>query len=274
MRISDCLKHGRRNKIEDEGINLVLDKLNFCMHWNGNWEDLRWWWELHPPPPRTNLETEIIVQSSRITSWSLAEENSCNQGFTEEGTPKLVGRAEMQKELALFLWAEAEVPEGYLSYRGLLLRSKGLPKPGFPAQNTRAGKRSPHNIWLWKAVGFLSVRKRWDTGTFLKGQHTKFHSQPFTLGSSRGRAGWTRVAKESLGFVALARELEGPLLGSLCWVILPYCRCHLSYVQYPLCVASSWGKAIFPPSGLPLAPPCEAYTLLRSIARSSSSDRA
>lgn len=60
----------------------------------------------------------------------------------------MVGRAEVQKELDLFLWAEAEVTEGYLSYRGFLLRSKGLLKPGFPAQNTRAGKRSSHNIWL------------------------------------------------------------------------------------------------------------------------------
>ena len=59
-----------------------------------------------------------------------------------------------------------------------------------------------------------------DTDTLLKSQHTKFSSQPLTLDSGRGKAEQRQsrleLYKESLGFVALRRELKGQLTGSLC----------------------------------------------------------
>ena len=95
---------------------------------------------------------------------------------------------------------------GVSELQGISWEVWGLnPKLAFPAQSTRARKRYPHNIWLWKAAGFLSTRK-WkestgDAGTLLKGQHTKFcwpftlnGSPPFTLGPSMGWTKHTSVA--------------------------------------------------------------------------------
>ena len=54
------------------------------------------------------------------------------------------------------------------------------PVLGSPAQSTRAGKRCPHNIWLWKSAGILSTRERWEsarnTDVLLKGQKTALAS--------------------------------------------------------------------------------------------------
>lgn len=49
--------------------------------------------------------------------------------------------------------------EGYLGCGGPP-EQQGNPSPtlGSQAWNTSAGKRSPYNIWLWKAVGFVSKK--------------------------------------------------------------------------------------------------------------------
>ena len=46
--------------------------------------------------------------------------------------------------------------------------------------------------------------------------------------------GWSRLKlhEGSLWLVALGRVLEVQLLGSLCGVILPYCRCRVPWVQH------------------------------------------
>ena len=92
-------------------------------------------------------------------------------------------------------------------------------QPGFPAQSTRAGKRSPHNIWLWKSVKIMSTRDMCESagnpGALLKGQHTRFLSQPFTLGSGGGRAAQSKLesCEERLGCVAPEKELKGQAPG-------------------------------------------------------------
>ena len=103
-----------------------------------------------------------------------------------------------------------------------------------PAQSTRAGNRHPHNIWVWKSVGILSSRERLESaresGALLKGQHTKSHLQPLTVGGQSE----LELHAERLGFMSLGRELKGQPEGSLCWVPLPHLRHHLSWVeQFP-----------------------------------------
>lgn len=57
------------------------------------------------------------------------------------------------------------------------------PKLNFPAQNSRAGKRHPQNIWLEKAAGFLSARERW---LETRGPSSRANAQNFIHSHSRG----------------------------------------------------------------------------------------
>lgn len=116
------------------------------------------------------------------------------------------------------------------------------PKPG----------RSAH-IRLWKEVEFLSSRERHDKdkGTILIGQ------QNLICSCSHSPWLWWRESKadkhlceESLGFVALGRELKGQPLESLCSVILPYWRHHFCWVEHYL------------PCGITLWTPCRIKALV------------
>lgn len=96
-----------------------------CTHFSQNQTELQ-----------LNYRTIILITNGR-----LAEEKTCNQGFTEE----LVGRAEAWKGQALGPWAASEVLEEYLSCEGFLWEAWGLnPKAGSPVLNSRAGKRHPN----------------------------------------------------------------------------------------------------------------------------------
>lgn len=65
-------------------------------------------------------------------------------------------------------------------------------------------------------------------------------------------------------FVTLGREMKGQPSGSLCRVILPYHRCHLSWVQHsPLCGISLWGSNS-PTLYTPSHPTLQSFLLLRS----------
>ena len=46
-----------------------------------------------------------------------------------------------------------------------------------------------------------------DTDTLLKVQHKKFHLNPLTMGSGRGRQSGIELQEGTLGFVVLGREL-------------------------------------------------------------------
>ena len=142
------------------------------------------------------------------------------------------------------------------------------PKPGTPAQRTRAGKRRPYKICLWKAGEFLSAREGQesarDKGTLSKGQHTQFHSKPLSLGFSGNRAEQTRVWGLWLSGGSSKDNWQDP--GAELFI-------HSGNTIFlgrstPLCEASSWGKGITPHSGLSLDPLSEAYALL-SIPRGS-----
>ena len=54
-----------------------------------------------------------------------------------------------------------------------------------------------------------------DSENLLKGQCTKFHLQPLTLHSARGQ-NELQMLEETLGMVALGRELKEQLPGTLC----------------------------------------------------------
>ena len=87
------------------------------------WELSRW--QLHSPPPRTKLELQL--KSTWIAKWTLAEQKSYNKGCTEEVTSRLVGRAGMQKGLALLL-PESQLQRFPLRSEGFQLHA-GLPSP-------------------------------------------------------------------------------------------------------------------------------------------------
>lgn len=112
------------------------------------------------------------------------------------------------------------------------------------------------------------------TGSLLRYQHTKFCSQPFNLGSCKKKRMRSRLEshEEGMGFVGQGMEMKGQLPVSLCKVILPYHRHHLSWVEYSAPCGISLGEEVSSSSGLILAPTCRAYALLRCTARGSLTD--
>ena len=109
-------------------------------------------------------------------------------------------------------------------------------KPGSQVQSTRAGKRCLHNISLWKSVEILYTRERGecarDTGTLIKGQCIKYHSQPLTLGSCGGREKQVRVMWGEMGVCGPGERVKGRAQQNLCWVTLPHHKHHVSWVEY------------------------------------------
>ena len=132
-------------------------------------------------------------------------------------------------------------------------------KLGSKAQNTRAKKRWPHNIRLWKSLGILSVREEWKytrkTGVLLKGQPTKSHSQPLNLGSGEVREEWTRVTWRETRVCGSGETVEGtatrfPVL------LLSDTTDTIFYGWGTLLhMASAYKKSVTPRSGLPVASP-------------------
>ena len=97
------------------------------------------------------------------------------------------------------------------------------PKLGSPAYSTRVGKKSSKHLAMKSSrVSVCQGGTAGDSESLLKGQHIKFCLHPLTLGSSRGRAESTRgleTLEESLGLVALGRQLREQPPGSMCWVM-------------------------------------------------------
>lgn len=64
------------------------------------------------------------------------------------------------------------------------------PTTGSPVSSTCAGKRSPHNIWLWKTVGFCPLGKMEGCGKhqcpLKEPTHRLTHLQVLTLGTGEG----------------------------------------------------------------------------------------
>ena len=76
-----------------------------------------------------------------------------------------------------------------------------------------------------------------DTESLLKGQHTKFHLQPLTLGSSSGRAGRSRDTggESGVGGSGKRTEFKESKIESSRIPVLnhpPYCRSHFSQAEH------------------------------------------
>ena len=106
-----------------------------------------------------------------------------------------------------------------------------------------------------KQQGFcLPGRNSWSCREPLKGQHTKFHLQPLTLDSSRGRAEWTREACGDSGVGGSGKRAEGTATGNPVLSHSPYITLRQST---SLPKASGWGETLAPPAGITLPHPVE-----------------
>lgn len=152
-----------------------------------------------------------------------------------ETTQRLVGSAEPQKGLPQ---TAAEGLERYPNCGGFLLRTLwSKPQAGCPVQSTRTEKSAHITPGCEKKQGcYLPVRDGWECRHPLKGPMHKILCTAITLGSSRGRAEWTRVCEgvqdqglelegQSLWFPVLRHSLtwlwvtsfaDGPLLSRRC----------------------------------------------------------
>ena len=158
--------------------------------------------------------------------------------------------------LAGLPWEAAEVPEGYRSSWGFPLRRVGskpqarlLPQPTAPEPE--------RNIQLWKAAGFLFARERW---LDMKRASSRANTQIFVyrhLPWVPAEEGKSRLEtlEETLGLAALVRELKEQPPGSLCWVIPHSAEAIFLKNSTPLQLASAWGEAIAPPTGVTLPYP-------------------
>ena len=153
--------------------------------------------------------------------------------------------------------AAPEVLEGYLAARGLPWEMRGLNhKLHSPAYSTRARKGTQITFSCEKYRDFcLPGRNDWRRREPRKGPT---HKIPFIATypglQQRGQNG-LETCKESLGLVALGREMKEESLGSLCWVIPHTARAILLRQSTPLQVASGWGEARNPPTGIILPHP-------------------
>lgn len=88
----------------------------------------------------------------RITKWILAERKSYNQGSTEAAFE--IGRKGRDAKRAgpapwLCLRFQMDISAvGCFPWEEWRLK----PKSGSLTQSSRAGKRCPHNIWMWKST--------------------------------------------------------------------------------------------------------------------------
>ena len=90
------------------------------------------------------------------------------------------------------------------------------PKLGSPVYSTRDKKEPRKHPAVKRRVSICQGGMAGDTESLLKGQCTKFSLQPLTLGSGEGGQSRLEMCEESLGLVALERELKDQLPGSLC----------------------------------------------------------
>ena len=146
----------------------------------------------------------------------------------------------MQRKTKRADWAPgaAEVPEGYFSGHGVPPEKCGVWTPSWAPQPTAPElERNPDNIQLWKAAGFLSARERWlETETVLKCQLQNFICNHLPWIPAEG---WQR---------GLETLEESQVCGSGA----------ISLRQItPLQVASSWGDAVAPSTGITLPHPEE-----------------
>ena len=163
------------------------------------------------------------------------------------------------KRLASPPRAAAEVPERYFSGQGgSPWEVWGEPKLGSPAYRARTRKENQITPSCEKQqVSVSQGEMAGDTENLLKGQCTKFCLQPLTLGSSRGRAGWTKDTWGDSGAGGSRERTEGttgriPVLSHFPWCRSRFCQAENSSLN-----GNSWGEAIALHKGITLPHPVE-----------------
>ena len=174
--------------------------------------DPRWWqtrWMLPSPPPRTKLELQLKYRTINLS-------NHPKTSWIEDLQPRIyrichikTGRKGRDARKSSS-WDSGEISQ----LQNFLLKSVGSqPHTRFPSPAPELEKRHPYNIWLWKSVAIVSARERQESGrekgTFQKGQWTKFHSQPLTFCSRKGRVGQTEALWKETGVCGSGEKVEG-----------------------------------------------------------------
>ena len=118
-------------------------------------------------------------------------------------------------------------------------------------------------------MGFLSVRERQESArnsdTLLKGQCSKSHSQPQSLGSGIGKAKQNAVVGGKTGVSDSGERTEETKAGTSCAESLFHEAVTIALGwSKPLHTTSAWGKAIAPIAGLHVDLPHGASALLKS----------
>ena len=158
----------------------------------------------------------MAEKSSWITNWTLAGEKPYNQGHGRRNhftSRKLIEWGEDVRGLAgLHRW-QLRFQRDITVARGSPLRSgRYKPQARLPNLQHQSHKGTQITPSCEKHQGFCPPGRDCWRHRLLKGQCTKFHLQPLTIGSGKGR--------QSLGLVALGRELKKQPSESLYWVIL------------------------------------------------------
>ena len=104
------------------------------------------------------------------------------------------------------------------------------PKLGSPAYSTRTRKGIQITSGCEKQWGFCLTPR--NAERLLKGQHRKFHLQPPTLYSGRGRVRWTRDTWGKSGVGGSGERTEGTDARIPVQSHFLYCRGHLSWVEH------------------------------------------
>ena len=115
------------------------------------------------------------------------------------------------------------------------LRSVGSkPQAGLPSLQHQSQKGTQKTPSYEKQQGFCQPGRETagDSERLLKSQCTKFYLQPHTLGSSRGRAEWTRDTRGESGAGGSGERTEGTATRIPVLSHSPYCRSHLSQAEH------------------------------------------
>ena len=141
--------------------------------------------------------------------------------------------------------------------RGFPLKSVGSkPQVGLPSFQQRSWEETQITSSCDKQQGFcLLGRTAGNAKSLLKGQHTKYCLQPLTLGSSSGRAEWTRYTWSESGAGGCGERTEETATRvSVLSHAQRYCRIHLAPAEHS------------PPSDICLrksnSPACRNYSAL------------
>ena len=122
----------------------------------------------------------------------------------------------------IFQWPEGS-PQGVWNLN---------PKPGSPAYSTRAGEEPrSHPAVKSSRVSICQGEVPGNTDSLLKGQSTKFHLWPLSLGADKGRAEWTRHAWGESGVGGSGEEMEETATRIPTLSHPPHCRSHLSQAE-------------------------------------------